>query len=263
MSPEQARGDALQIDARTDIWGIGATMFALLTGRFVHASSRQKNLVVAAATEPAPPILSVNPDIEPSLARVVDRAVQMDKEKRWPNARAMLAELRTLEVPRSAVRPVRAAPTVEGATMSTTSASQMSWSQAKTWLTRIDPARGSRTRLLVAVTLAGVVVLVALQRFASDRSAAENTAAMSKTDVVAHPVPSVAVVPLKTPPVLTSAAEKTPATSPTEERVTTKRPLPAKGPPRKRQAPAVPPSAATPAPAAVLSIPDDVLDLRD
>jgi serine/threonine-protein kinase len=61
MAPEQARGDTLKVDARTDIWGLGATMFTLLTGRFIHASSTQKNLVVAAATEEVPPVLSTAP----------------------------------------------------------------------------------------------------------------------------------------------------------------------------------------------------------
>jgi eukaryotic-like serine/threonine-protein kinase len=105
MSPEQARGDSLQMDARTDIWGLGATMFTLLTGRYLHASSAPKNLVVAAATEQVPSVASIAPDMYAPLSRIVDRAVRTNKEERWPNARAMLAELRALEVPTGGPRP--------------------------------------------------------------------------------------------------------------------------------------------------------------
>jgi serine/threonine-protein kinase len=93
MSPEQARGDAQQVDARTDLWGLGATMFTLLTGRFLHEAGAPRNLLVAAATEQAPSIRSVEPGIAPDLASVVDRALRMDREERWPSARAMAEAL--------------------------------------------------------------------------------------------------------------------------------------------------------------------------
>jgi serine/threonine-protein kinase len=268
MSPEQARGDTLRIDARTDIWGLGATMFSLLTGRYVHASSAQKNLVVAAATEPAPPILSVEPGLDPALAEVIDRALQLDKEKRWPNARAMLAELRALDVPSSAVRPVRSVVAAEGATMSTTSASHMSWSQAKTWLTRGDRARRSRVRLLIGATIAGLVVLAALQGFTSDRTTTKNAPVETTAGTAVQPARPVAELPRKTSNVSTNAPRETPGSTLAERPMpTTRRPVTAKTRSRQRAEPAAQPSATTPAPpvatASPLSIPDEVLDRRE
>ncbi|HEX6273981.1 MAG TPA: serine/threonine-protein kinase [Polyangiaceae bacterium] len=156
MSPEQARGDAQHVDVRTDIWGLGATMFTLLTGRYVHAGSAQKNLVVAAATEPAPAVRSIEPDLDPSLAAIIDRALRTDKEERWPNALAMLAELRAIVVPMSEVRPVRAAPGHDNTTLSTAPFSRASSSQAETSWTRT----GARRRLELVLALVALAVLI-------------------------------------------------------------------------------------------------------
>ena len=43
MSPEQARARWEFVDARTDIWAMGAVMFACLAGRHVHGSRRARN----------------------------------------------------------------------------------------------------------------------------------------------------------------------------------------------------------------------------
>jgi eukaryotic-like serine/threonine-protein kinase len=155
MSPEQARGDALHVDARTDIWGLGATMYTLLTGRYLHATSAPKNLVVAAATEPAPAILSLEPDMHPPLAGIIDRAVRMDKEDRWPNARAMLAELKSIDLPVSEIRAVHPA-SLEGTTLPTAPTSLMSWSRGATWFRRAE-ARSKR-RLVGSLLGAGLAV---------------------------------------------------------------------------------------------------------
>jgi serine/threonine-protein kinase len=89
MPPEQARGRWEQVDARTDVWAVGATMFALLTGdRPRHAETTQEEMLLA-MTQPLAPLRSVLPDIGPDVAAVVDRAVAHEREGRWPDATAM------------------------------------------------------------------------------------------------------------------------------------------------------------------------------
>jgi hypothetical protein len=88
MAPEQAIGSVSEIDARSDIFSLGAIMFRLLTGRHVHVGS-QANALVAAATKRAPPILNVDTTIPPDVAKVVDTALQFEREKRYPTAGAM------------------------------------------------------------------------------------------------------------------------------------------------------------------------------
>jgi hypothetical protein len=95
MAPEQAAGRAQEIDALTDIWAVGATMFQLLTQRLVHDVSSNNGTIVAAATVPAPRIQSLCPSIPGDIAQIVDRALAFERSKRWPNARAMHLALRT------------------------------------------------------------------------------------------------------------------------------------------------------------------------
>ncbi|MFM2416592.1 MAG: hypothetical protein RL385_1315 [Pseudomonadota bacterium] len=94
MAPEQARGHVDKVDARSDVWAVGAVMFSLLTGREVHAEAQTiQELLVAAMTQPAPRIATAM-DIEAPLAHVVDRALAFDADGRWKTARAMQVALR-------------------------------------------------------------------------------------------------------------------------------------------------------------------------
>jgi serine/threonine-protein kinase len=69
-------------------------MFTVATGRLVHQAETLNELLLAAMTNPAPPLSSVLPQFPPPLAAVIDRALAYDFNTRWPNARAMQAALR-------------------------------------------------------------------------------------------------------------------------------------------------------------------------
>lgn len=89
MSPEQAYGRRAEIDAKSDLWAAGATIFAVLTGRSVHEASSAEETLVKAATETAPAVTAVMPEVPSVLARVVDRSLARDKADRFEDARAM------------------------------------------------------------------------------------------------------------------------------------------------------------------------------
>jgi eukaryotic-like serine/threonine-protein kinase len=93
MAPEQALGDQRAIDARTDLWAVGATMFTLLAGQFVHEGDRPEALLVHSGSRPARPLGSVAPEVPGPLASVVDRALAFERQARWASAREMLAAL--------------------------------------------------------------------------------------------------------------------------------------------------------------------------
>jgi serine/threonine-protein kinase len=92
MPPEQAAGDWDRVDARSDIWAMGATLWALLTGVCVHEpgdSAMFFNRVLTA--EPAP-LRSLAPEVPLSVAAIVDRALVRDRLSRFESAEEM-AEL--------------------------------------------------------------------------------------------------------------------------------------------------------------------------
>ncbi|MBV9949153.1 MAG: serine/threonine protein kinase, partial [Myxococcales bacterium] len=94
MPPEQARGRWDTVDARSDLWSVGATMFSLLAGRAPRTEETVPELLAAAITSPLPPLDTAVPGVPSAIAAIVDRAVRMDPEERWPNARAMQAAVR-------------------------------------------------------------------------------------------------------------------------------------------------------------------------
>lgn len=89
MSPEQARGRVSNLDGRSDLWAVGATLFTLLAGRTVHIADTINEHLLAAMTAHAVPISTLIPSIPSQLALVIDRALAFEKENRWPDATVM------------------------------------------------------------------------------------------------------------------------------------------------------------------------------
>jgi serine/threonine protein kinase len=89
MPPEQALGRSDDISGRTDVWAVGATMVALLTGRAVHDASSAQEQMVFAATKPAPSLATFEAEAPPTIVAIVDRALAFDQANRWPHAGAM------------------------------------------------------------------------------------------------------------------------------------------------------------------------------
>jgi len=94
MAPEQALAKSSDIDERTDVWAAAATLHTLLTGQLVHEGDNASQLLIAAATQPARPLLSLAPDVPGPFAEVVDRGLAFQRSDRWPTATAMREALR-------------------------------------------------------------------------------------------------------------------------------------------------------------------------
>lgn len=94
MPPEQAFGRTEEVDARSDLWAVGATLFVLISGEVVHEGSNSQQLIVNAATRPARPFASVAPGAPSAVAELIDRALAFDKADRWQSAGEMRAALR-------------------------------------------------------------------------------------------------------------------------------------------------------------------------
>jgi serine/threonine-protein kinase len=95
-SPEQAGGRVSEVGPRADVYSVGALMFTLLSGRFVHEGRSPTETMVFAATRPARSIFDVMPDADPTLAHIVDLATAFEIDKRWQNTLAMKRALATI-----------------------------------------------------------------------------------------------------------------------------------------------------------------------
>jgi serine/threonine protein kinase len=93
MPPEQACGRWDQVDARSDVWSVGATLFTTLTGRLLR-DAETPALELAGAMQPLPPVRTLAPELPESLAAVLDCALAFDKDARFDGARGMRAALR-------------------------------------------------------------------------------------------------------------------------------------------------------------------------
>lgn len=81
MSPEQAEGKA--VDVRTDVYGVGSVLFAMLTGRPPYEADTLQALVLAVISqEPARP-RSINSEIPENLEFIVQKAMARAKEERY------------------------------------------------------------------------------------------------------------------------------------------------------------------------------------
>ncbi|MBX9927678.1 MAG: serine/threonine protein kinase [Gemmatimonadaceae bacterium] len=86
MSPEQIAGEAL--DGRSDLYALGVVGFLALTGRLPFEAATASAVIVQHATQPAPPIGSIAPDVPPAIARVIDRCLAKRADDRYPDGEA-------------------------------------------------------------------------------------------------------------------------------------------------------------------------------
>jgi serine/threonine protein kinase len=91
MPPEQAAGRVQEIDARSDLFALGATCFRVLAGRTVHPAEGAMAICALMAREPAPPLRSVAPNVSEKTAAVIDRALAFRREDRFQTAAEMRA----------------------------------------------------------------------------------------------------------------------------------------------------------------------------
>jgi serine/threonine-protein kinase len=268
------------IDRRTDLWGLGATMFALLSGHLVHAAATAAETTSLAATRPARALGEVGPHVPGALRDVVDRALAFDRNDRWQDARAMrqalvLACTSALGCPPTALAPLVGAPrdAEEGAdgpptqgrdasrspapgapfdgAMSSPLASQPPTTTGPTSRRHVPVARDQRGRDrlrmpgIVALAIGGAV-LVGLAM--GGRSAPTGviapaaSAPLVRPQEATMPAPSPETGTAPPPPVSASAAARAPAAT------AVPRPSLPPASPRKPPAPAPPPSSSSPKP---------------
>jgi len=94
MAPEQASARWEHVGPQSDLWSVGATMFTLLTGTFVHEAESLPELLAFVITRPVRSLAELLPEAPSAVVTLVDRALERSLAERWLDAREMLMALR-------------------------------------------------------------------------------------------------------------------------------------------------------------------------
>jgi eukaryotic-like serine/threonine-protein kinase len=88
MSPEQAAGKN-NLDARSDIYSLGAVAYFLLTGQAPFVRETAMMMLMAHAYEPVVPPAKLRPEVPDDLQAIVLRCLEKDPSRRFPDARSL------------------------------------------------------------------------------------------------------------------------------------------------------------------------------
>ena len=95
MSPEQARGE--EVDSRTDLFSLGAVLYEMATGRQAFGGATSATILTAILRAQPPRPSQVNPALSAELDRIIEQALEKDRNLRYQHTSEFRADLKRLQ----------------------------------------------------------------------------------------------------------------------------------------------------------------------
>jgi tetratricopeptide (TPR) repeat protein/predicted Ser/Thr protein kinase len=93
MAPEQARGEVTQLDRRVDVYALGASLYALLTGQPPFTGANALEVITRLQSEEPRPPRALDQDIPADLEAIVLKCLEKERPARYDSARALAEDL--------------------------------------------------------------------------------------------------------------------------------------------------------------------------
>ena len=93
MAPEQARGEVTQLDRRVDVYALGASLYALLTGQPPFTGANALEVITRLQSEEPRPPRALDKDIPADLEAIVLKCLEKERPARYDSARALAEDL--------------------------------------------------------------------------------------------------------------------------------------------------------------------------